>query len=155
MHGSRRPCKRGYNFHKAFFQLMRGGRIKNHYNQAIIGPPACSLACRWWPNIECWLGWFTIFSGSGAVLLRNLILLWFFKGSGSAVTHSGSAHACQLVPYAKYWLNGKIVLAHQIRISNILFWARKSYPTYDILPKLSREVFILYLAVKSMHIKNK
>ena len=39
---------------------------KYYYKQAIIGPPAkrhlngFSLACRWWTNIECWLGSFVI-----------------------------------------------------------------------------------------------
>ena len=30
-----------------------------------------SLACPWWPNVECWLGSFESFRGSGPVLLRN------------------------------------------------------------------------------------
>ena len=41
-----------------------------------------SLACRWWPKIKCWLGSFVIFRGSGPVLQRNPIFLWFFSGSG-------------------------------------------------------------------------
>ena len=41
-----------------------------------------SLACRWWPNIECWLGSFVIVRGSRPVLLRNPIFLWFFRGRG-------------------------------------------------------------------------
>ena len=63
---------------------------KYHYLRAIIGPPAkchlngTSLACRLWPNIECWLGSFTILRGSGSVLLKkNPIFLWFFRGMGS------------------------------------------------------------------------
>ena len=59
---------------------------------AIIGPPAkchfngVSLAGRWWPNFECWLGNFVNFRGSGSVLLRNPIFLWIFRRgpSGSA-----------------------------------------------------------------------
>ena len=62
------------------------GGSKYHYKRAIIGPPAkchlndISLACRWWPNIECWLESSVIFKGSSPVLLRNLIFLWFFRG---------------------------------------------------------------------------
>ena len=38
-----------------------------------------SLACRWWPNIECWLGSFVIFRGTGPILLGNPLFLWFFR----------------------------------------------------------------------------
>ena len=34
---------------------------------------------------------------------------------------------------------GTVFLAHQIRISEILSWNRKSYLTHAILPRLSRE----------------
>ena len=41
-----------------------------------------SLASRWCPNIECWLGSFVIFLGCGPVLLRKhiSIFLWIFRG---------------------------------------------------------------------------
>ena len=38
-----------------------------------------SLACRWWPNIECWLGSFVIFQSP--TLNAGLVALWFFKVS--------------------------------------------------------------------------
>ena len=38
---------------------------------------------QWWPKIECWLSSFVIFSGSGPVLLRNPILLYFSGGGWS------------------------------------------------------------------------
>ena len=45
------------------------------------GPSSArQLACRWWPNIEFKLGSFVILRGSGLVLLRNPILLWFSGG---------------------------------------------------------------------------
>ena len=53
---------------------------------AIIGTPAkrhlngVSLACRRWPNIECWLGSFVIFMGFGPVLLENPIFFVIFQG---------------------------------------------------------------------------
>ena len=48
-----------------------------------------SLACQWWPNVECWLGSFENFRGSGPVLLRNSIFLWFFQvGGGGSGTLS-------------------------------------------------------------------
>ena len=47
---------------------MRGeNHIQYNFKQAIIGTPAkrhlngFSLACWWWPKIECWLGSFVIF----------------------------------------------------------------------------------------------
>ena len=57
-----------------------------NYKRAIIGPPAkrhlygVSLACRKWPKIECWLGSFVFFRGSGPVLLRNPIFCDFPGG---------------------------------------------------------------------------
>ena len=38
-----------------------------------------SLACRWWPNIECLLESFVFFRGFAPVLIRNPIFLWFFR----------------------------------------------------------------------------
>ena len=58
-----------------------------------------SLVGRWWPNIECWLGSFVIFRGSGPVLLRNHIFLWFFMGSGPLCPTSGSAHVIAFNAY--------------------------------------------------------
>ena len=37
------------------------------------------------------------------------------------------------------------ILAHWIRISDILLWDRKSYLTHAILPKLTREGYIHWL----------
>ena len=84
-------------FSSSFFQIMRESGSKYHLKLVIIGPLSqrnlngVSLAARWWPNIECWLGFqrfwtsiamkpyiFTFFSGEG--------------GSGPPVPPSGSAH---------------------------------------------------------------
>ena len=85
----------GSNFDNGFFcccccfQLMRGGReggSKYHFKRAAIGPPAkrhwngISLACRWWPNIQCCLGSFVIFRGSGPLLQRNLYFCYISRG---------------------------------------------------------------------------
>ena len=37
------------------------------------------------------------------------------------------------------------ILAHRIRISDILPWDRKSYLTHAILPRLSREGYLYWL----------
>ena len=63
MRGYRKFCQRGSKFDNVFFSFSWWGdrELKYHYKWAIIGPPAkrhrngVSLACRWWPNIECLL----------------------------------------------------------------------------------------------------
>ena len=86
MRGSRKDLTEGVQLWQRFFSWWGKGGSKYHYKRVIIGPPAkrhwngVSLAYRWWPNIECWLGSFVIFRGSGPVLLRNPIVLWFFSG---------------------------------------------------------------------------
>ena len=102
------------NVFSSFFLREKGS--KYHWKQAIIGPASetslngISLACRWWPNVECWLGSFENFRGSVPVLLWNSIFLWFFRGRGGGkgiwTLHppSGSAHGtgqCTLVVI--YW----------------------------------------------------
>ena len=53
--------------------------------RVIIGPPAkhhlngVSLACRWWPNIECWLGSFVILKEPDQYAKKP-----YFSGVGSA-----------------------------------------------------------------------
>ena len=81
MHRSRKFCQR-------FFSLVWWGEegSKYHYKWAIIGLPTkhhsngVSLAGRWWPNIECWIGSFVILRGSRPVFLRNQIFLEFSRG---------------------------------------------------------------------------
>ena len=77
----------GVQLWQRFFFVWWGKEgSKDHYKRAIIGLPGkrhlngILLACRWWPNIECWLVSFVILRGSGAVLLRNPIFLWFYRG---------------------------------------------------------------------------
>ena len=62
---------------------------KYRWKRAIICLPAkrhlngVSLACQWWPNIECWLGSFVFFfRRSGQELVRNPIFCDFFRGGG-------------------------------------------------------------------------
>ena len=67
MRGPRKFCPRGpNNFDKVFFFVF----LVNEKRDGI------SLACRGWPNIECWLDSFVIVRGiraSIAFLLRNPI----------------------------------------------------------------------------------
>ena len=100
MRGSRKFCQRGSNsatlttfFFFSFFKRREDPNItkigpssapqRNAVYRAIVGPPAKRhlngvwLGCRWWPNVECWLGSFENFRGSGPVLLRYSLFLWF------------------------------------------------------------------------------
>ena len=77
----------GVQLWQVFFLVWWGEEgSKYHSKRTIISPPAkrhlngVSLACRWWLYIECGLGSVLFLRGSGLVLLRNPIFLWFFRG---------------------------------------------------------------------------
>ena len=61
---------------------------KYHYKRAIIGPPAkrqlngILLACRCWPNIECWLGSLVIFQGIRTSIAKKPYIFVIFRGGG-------------------------------------------------------------------------
>ena len=71
-----------------FFFVFKGERIHisqkagHHWPASETPLHDVSLACQWWPNVECWLGSFENFRGSGPVLQRNYIFLWFFRWGG-------------------------------------------------------------------------
>ena len=72
---------------------------KYHLFRAIIGSPAkrnlngVSLACQWWPIIECCGGSFVIFQGIRISLAKKPYIFVIFQGgSGPPVPPSGSAH---------------------------------------------------------------
>ena len=52
-------------------------RLAGGKRHAIYG---VSLADRWWPDIECWLGSFVIFQGIRTSIAKKHITLWFFRG---------------------------------------------------------------------------
>ena len=60
--------------------------MKRHLNGVL-------LACRIWPKIESWLSSFTILTGSGPVLLKNLYFVIFDGGPDPLPPPSGSAYA--------------------------------------------------------------
>ena len=61
--------------------FIRGGPTLTFFVCYLVdeGREDPNITIRWpaseWPNIECWLGSFVLFRGSGPVLLRNPILL--------------------------------------------------------------------------------
>ena len=71
-----------------FSSFFKGERIQislktGHHRPASETPlNGVSLACRWWPNVECWLGSFENSWGSGPVLLRNSIFFFIFQRGG-------------------------------------------------------------------------
>ena len=93
----------GSELWRFFFFFFKGERIwislkAGHHRPTSETPlNGVSLACRWWPNVECWLGSFENFRGSGPVLIRNSIFLWFFAPSGSA-----NGQCIHLLRYTEY-----------------------------------------------------
>ena len=67
----------GSELWQRFFFLFYGERIQislkaGHHRPASETPfNGVSLACRWWPNVECWLGCSENFRGFHLVLLRG------------------------------------------------------------------------------------
>ena len=94
MRGSRKFCQRRPNFDNAF--LGYEGSIKipllvGHHRHEHITPfklRFASLACRWWPNIELWLGSFVIFQFSGDPDQHCLALCFSLGVGGGAVEFS-------------------------------------------------------------------
>ena len=88
-----------------FFSRWWERGSKHHYMRPIIGPPAkhhlngASLACRWWPNIECWLGSFEILKGTGPVCQEPL----FFKILRGEKGGRALTNCCFAVLNSHYW----------------------------------------------------
>ena len=67
---------------------MEGGWIQIPLKTGHQGPTSemplngVTLACRWWPNIENWLGSFVIFQGIWTSIAKKPYILWFFDGWG-------------------------------------------------------------------------
>ena len=85
MHGSRTFCQRGPKCHLKLTTI--GLSAKRLWNGVL-------LACQW-PTIECWLGSFVIFRGSGSILLGNPIFCDFSEGP-DPLSPSGFAHGMHL-----------------------------------------------------------
>ena len=79
------------NFHKSI-PFMRGsgrffrGGSKYHYKRDTIGPPAKrQIACRCWPNIECWIVSFVVLQGIRTnIAKRPYIFVIFQRGGGGS-----------------------------------------------------------------------
>ena len=98
MRGSRKFWQRGSKHWKRFFKLMRGK--KDHHRPANETPlNGVSLACRWWPIIECWLGSFVFFQGIRTSIAKKHYIFYDFSGGGGA-----GPPAPPLDPRMKYYL---------------------------------------------------
>ena len=99
MRGSRKFCQRGSNFDNVFLSWWGERGSKYHHKQTIIGPPAkrhlngVSLACPWWPNIECWLGSLVIFQGIRTSIARKPYFVIIQSGF-RPLPPSESVHDC-------------------------------------------------------------
>ena len=89
----RKLCQRGSKFDNVlfFFNFDEG---RNDPKTIINGPSSTrqrnaingdSPGCRLWPNIDCWLGSFTILRGSRPVLLNKPYIFVIFQGGGGGV----------------------------------------------------------------------
>ena len=65
--------------HARIQNILSEGVVREDRNATKTGPSA-KRHCQKWPTIECWLGSFVIFRGSGSIFLGNPIFLWFFRG---------------------------------------------------------------------------
>ena len=107
MHGSRKFCQMGQLNSDVFavvFKSADEGRERilvplkaDHHRPARETPlNGVSLAGRWWPSIECWLGSFVIFQGIWTTIAKEpysfVIVQEGGGGSGLPVTPSGSKH---------------------------------------------------------------
>ena len=152
MRGPRKLCQRGSNSENVVFFCFLGGSMY-HYKQTIIGLPAkwyfagVTMTAQHW----IWLGSFMIFQGSGPVLQRNPIFLWFFRGRGPGppVSPSGSAHGGSLDIFLHQW---RIVIA-LIKIlifatkywfnQNVLIWLKSCWVGRKTSTQADREIFKL------------
>ena len=134
-----RGCNTDNIFFLLFFLFLVDGMergSKCHYKWAIIGPPAKrhwnggSLACRYWPTIECWLGSLVIFRGSRSKLLGNSIFLWCFRGVRTPCPPSGSAHL-QALLFIDFFRGGGIAPECQTA------WARTVCKDHQLMTKFT------------------
>ena len=102
MRGSGKFCQRGVQLWQVMLCCWWGeGGSKYHYERAIIAPPAkrhlngVSLACQWWPNVDCWLGSFVIFQGIRTSIVKKPCFCEFSGGGVLTPVPSGSAHEQQ------------------------------------------------------------
>ena len=100
--------------------VFKGERISislkaGHHRPASKTPlNVVSLACRWWPNVECWLGSFENFRRS-CLLLRNSIFLWFFRwGVRTPCPPSGSAHGTGLCLHLLRYTENPFYRVHRL-----------------------------------------
>ena len=103
MRGSRKFCQRGPTLTR-FFRWSGEVGSKHHHKRAIIGPPA-TLACRWWSNIDCWLGYFLIFQGIRTSINKKTYFFFFGGGGGGVRT---------LCPPPPFWIRAWIQTATRV-----------------------------------------
>ena len=97
MRGFSKFCQRGPTLW-FFFLLMMGEWIQiplwaGHHQSASGHLNGVSLAGRWWPNIERWLGSFVIFQGYLTSIAKIPYMFAIFEGGPDPLSPAGSTHA--------------------------------------------------------------
>ena len=88
---------------------------------------------------------------------RKITILWSFSYYSFVKFHGKklgtTTWPCYILIHViiRSVINGQHFLAHQIRISEILSWDRKSYLTHVILTRLSREGYTLVVLELTRH----
>ena len=125
-------------WHLFFFLVDEGWEnpiLKYHYKRAIISPPAkrhlngVSLACWWWPNIECWLGSLVIFRGIWTRIAKNLYTFVIFREDSDTLSplrirawlHVNTAFYQGHISIYKPWITSAPNTDHAARIPVFMF----------------------------------
>ena len=107
----------GSELWQRFFFFFKGERIQislkaGHHRPASKTPfNGVSLACRWWPNVECWLGCSENFRGFDLVLLRGPV----------PCPPSGSAHGTGQCVHLLRYTENPFYRAHRLLYDTAYF----------------------------------
>ena len=109
-----------HNTDNDFF--MRGERIQIPLKRVIIGPPAkrhlngVSLAGRWWPKNEYWLGSLASSQVSGVSITKETYSFVIFQGRWvrTPSPSSGSARVVLIVLLSKKKVSGELAKMHRL-----------------------------------------
>ena len=106
MRGYRKFCQRGFNFN-VFFYFDEGRKDQNTTISGLSSTRqrnTISMACRWWPNIKCWLSSFLIFKRIRTSIHKKPYSFVIFQGVRIPCppSLSGSAHDNQLCLPQRY-----------------------------------------------------
>ena len=106
------------NSDNVFFFFFKGERIQisqkaGHHRPASETPlNGVSLACWWWPNVECWLGRFWEFQGIRSSIAKKFYVFVIFQVGGCPPY--GSAHGIGLCLHLLRYTENPFYRAHRL-----------------------------------------